>query len=1039
MLLSSLRNQSQLSLMLLSGRMMKILSLTAICLVLVSFNSNAEGKYWQQYVHYNISATLIDSTHTITGTETVYYKNNSPDSLDKIYIRLYWNLFKKGSYGYNQAISQKRYDILTTGDMTMKDCILILGETRLPLNFKVNNTIAEVFLAKPLPPDSAFTFYISWISKVPNGGDRAGYIGEDYDIAQWYPQIAVYDKYGWDTDQYLDRGEFYDDYGTFDVRITLPKKFLVAATGELINPDEVLPDSVIKKLNEARNCDTTCRIVDYSNRILSDEDERTATWIFHADSVRDFAWAADPYFIWDVSYWNGIAINALYFADKAPYWKDAVRMGKHAISFYSQHFGMYAYKQAFVVEGTEGGGMEYPGIVFIGHIGDPNNHRLAQVIMHELGHQWYPMMIGSNETEYGFQDEGFNTFITTLALESFYGRYNNSFTWTDWYQHLLDFPNTDERERNLNSYLFLAYSGYEEPVLTHPDHYAEPSLQDISIYNKTADVMFMLRYILGDSVFSKLMLDYYNRYKFKHVYPEDFFNLAQEVSGKKNLKWFFNEWFNRTYTCDYGISGLSSRKFQTDSGSVFLNKIRISRRGQIVMPVDLHLYLDDRSEYLLRIPVSDWQDGELERTYQVFTKSRTRKAVINPGGEIADINRLNNTWPYPMMKLRFDNTMVNFYPSNAYLVTWRPSLWYNSVDGIKLGMRLSGSYLGYLNDFDGGLWHGTHKSSEFDYDLQFNTLMPNISCQMRIFARLSKLDGVEFYSAGFSKLFAPHLSYPPYHFIGISVNSMAARRSDYFVYPALWLLNVRINFVQAQYEYQNYWKHLRINFKAGYEADLPIFRGSVVDYSKRSLELKCTYSFMNNFLGLRLYDGRASGGTPPQFEFYLAGANPAETWNYPIVRSRGTMSSQMMEYARIPGGGFVRAMNGNLFGSGIDALNFELDFGDLIPFVSSYSIPFLAYPLSLFSSQIFYDAAFLGSSNFDFIDNNHFYQDAGVGLTFNIQKLWRDLFRYPTRVFQNDGINEIRIDFPIYVNKPEYAGGKEMLGFRWRISFETMF
>ncbi|MGC8653347.1 MAG: M1 family metallopeptidase [Candidatus Kryptoniota bacterium] len=1018
---------------------MKILNQAAVYLMLVASSSIAGGKYWQQYVHYNINATLIDSSHTIIGTETIYYKNNSGDSLKKIYVRLYWNLFKKGSYGYNQAIRQKRYDILTTGDMTMKECALVLGESRLPLDFKVNNTLAEVFLSRPLPPDSAFTFYISWISKVPNGGDRAGYIGEDYDVAQWYPQIAVYDRYGWDTDQYLDRGEFYDDYGTFDVSITLPKKFLVAATGELINAGEVLPDSVIKRLEETRNCDSTCRIVDYSSRILTAEDERMTTWKFHADSVRDFAWAADPFFIWDVSYWNGIAVHALYFADKAMYWKDAARMGRHAISFFSQHFGMYAYKQAFVVEGTEGGGMEYPGIVFIGHIGDPNNHRLAQVIMHELGHQWYPMMIGSNETEYGFQDEGFNTFITTLALESFYGRYNNSFTWTEWYQRLLDFPNTNERERNLSSYLFLAYSGYEEPVLTHPDHYAEPSLQDISIYNKTSDVMFMLRYVLGDSVFSKLMLEYYNRYKFKHVYPEDFFNLAQEVSGNKNLRWFFDEWFNRTYTCDYGISRLSSRALQTDSGKVFINKISISRCGQIVMPVDLHLYLEDKSESVFDIPVSDWQDGELKRTYELITKARTCRAALNPGGEIADIDRLNNTWPHPELKIRFDNTMVNFYPSNAYLVTWRPSLWYNSVDGLKFGLRLSGSYLGYLKAFDAGLWYGTHKSSEFNYDLQLHTLVPGISRQMTVYARLSRLDGVEFYSAGFSKLFASHLSYPPYHTINISVSSMDARQSDYFAYPSLWLLNVRVNFIRAEYEYQNYWKNLRVNFKAGYEADLPIFKASAVDYSVRSLEFKGTYSFLGNFIGLRLYDGRASGTLPPQFAFYLAGANPAETWNYPIIRSRGTLSRQMLENARVPGGGFVRSMDANLHGSGIDALNMELHFGNLIPFVSPYSIPFLGYPLSLFASKIFYDGAFLGSSGFHFIDSNHFYQDAGVGLTFDVQKLWRDLFRYSTRIFQTDGIYELNIDFPIYANRPEYAGGTRMLEFRWRLSFETSF
>ena len=996
--------------------------------------------YWQQYVHYTINATLHDDTHIINGSETLLYKNNSPDSLDKVYIRLYWNMFTKGSYGYMQSIYQKRYDIGTTGGIWIEKLAMVVNGKEIPLTYNVDNTIAEVKLPECLKSNDSVTFLIEWKGKVPFGGDRTGYIGEDYDVAQWYPQIAVYDKFGWHTDQYLDRGEFYDNYGTFDVNITLPKKFIVAYTGNLLNANEVLPDSVLERLQEAKSKVGTVHVADYSNRELTPADTEMVTWKFHEDSVRDFAWAADPYFIWDVSYWNGIAIHALYFTDKAKYWAEAAKMGTHAISFFSEHFGMYVYKNAFVVEGTEGGGMEYPGLVFIGHIGDENSHALAHVVMHELGHQWYPMMIGSNETENGFQDEGFNTFITTLALESYYGRYDNSYHWTKWYQKFLDFPNTDERANNVRAALYLAYTGYEEPILTHADHFAEPRLQDISIYAKTADIMFMLRYVLGDSVFSKLMLTYYNDFKFKHVYPQDFFDLAMKVSGRKDLRWFFNEWFNRTYTCDYGIKRISKKQIDSSGVELYRNKIVISRKGQVVMPLDIHLYLADGSDKVFYSPVEDWKNGELFRGYEVETDSKIERAEINPGQEILDINRLNNTWPHPKVDFRFDNTMFNVYPNDAYQIRWRPSLWYNTIDGVKYGIRFMGSYLGYLKNLDLGVWYGSKfKHTEFDYDAEYNSLLPNISRQLRVIARAERIEGRDFYSLGFTKMFAQHYSFPPYHQLSFSLNSTMAEKLDYLSNPSSWDLKKRLNFFKGSYKYDDYGKWWRASFLASYESTFPFTSENDYQYSKQQLEFRLSVPFSSNAFAMRLYEGRASGNVPVMTKFYLAQGSPLDVFEYPLLRSKGTLPRQVVENSRVAGGGDVRGFSALIAGDKIDAGNIELRFGSLIPFIPSYEIPFAGSVLSYFKTNLFYDAAFFGNQGETIENGSHFYDDAGVGILFDIQAFYKLFFRESTSLFDTINLSEIRIDLPLYVNKPAAAGSAKNFELRWRLSYTQFF
>jgi len=239
-------------------------------------------QYWQQDVHYKIDATLNPADNTIIGNETLVYKNNSPDELKIVYFRLYWNLFTKGSYGEKLAERNKQfYDIPLSGIDVLKFAVLENDTQHVP-EYNIDNTLMEVKLLKPLKPRDSITFVCEWKGKIPEGGYRTGHQGRDYNIAQWYPQIATFDKYGWDKSQYLGPAEFHNEYGTFDVNISAPKSFTLGYSGEILNPEEVYPDSIIKRLKESEGNTETVRIADYSKTEWGSADSILVKWKFHA-------------------------------------------------------------------------------------------------------------------------------------------------------------------------------------------------------------------------------------------------------------------------------------------------------------------------------------------------------------------------------------------------------------------------------------------------------------------------------------------------------------------------------------------------------------------------------------------------------------------------------------------------------------------------------------------------------------------------------------------------------------------------------------
>ena len=388
----------------------------------VRMSNGAPGLgYWQQQVDYKTEAELFPETKMLVGKEKITYFNNSPDTLKFLVWHLYQNIFKKGfdSDGMEEIVGRV---MTNTKGITIKK--ISIGNTI--LKTEIDRTIMETKLPNPLFPKTSIEIYVEWEYEIPNVASlRTGSSGNDFGICQWYPQIAVYDdQRGWDRDQYLGQGEFYLDYGNWDSKITVPANFVVCATGLLQNTNEVLTAEQVKRFNSITSQNVIQIIpsteTDTSRNNLKKEKR---TWHFTAKDVRDFAWAASPRYVWDATLTNNnVRIYAFYYKGEdsvlAPYrwresnnkvsnWDDGANMAKHAIEYFSKNYGNYIYPQATVVTGPVGG-MEYPMFIFAGS-GDPFTNGLYGVIAHELGHEWYPMMIGSHETNYAFMDEGFNT------------------------------------------------------------------------------------------------------------------------------------------------------------------------------------------------------------------------------------------------------------------------------------------------------------------------------------------------------------------------------------------------------------------------------------------------------------------------------------------------------------------------------------------------------------------------------------------------------------------------------------------------------
>ncbi len=590
--------------------------------------------YWQQTCDYDIDATLEPDSGVIDASMRIIYTNNSPHTLNYIWMNLEQNLFRGDSIGTNSrtpgsVMKMLEYDF--GGGYTI-DRLETNGRD---LEMKVYDTLGRFDLPTPLASGQTLVFEMDFSFPVPPHLRRMGSEvveqGKIFELAQWFPQVCKYDDvHGWNTLPYLGSGEFYTDFGSYNVNITVPRTYIVSGSGMLTNPQEVLTATQQSRMDEAMRSDEPVWIIkaeEVGARSSRPAGDGMMTWRFKIDSARTFAWAASDAFMWDaasVAIADGrggtrrVLCQSLYPKEAEVWGPDhadggSTRYIRHSIEFYSDFLFLYPYPAMSNINGPEGG-MEYPGIIFCGARTNPRG--LFGVTDHEVGHNWFPMVINSDERRYMWQDEGFNTFI-------------NMYSKAAWYKEDVNI------DRAMKQTIDICSSGNCQPIMTKPDR-TWPRWVGGLMYRKTGFGLYLLReYILGNDRFDDAFQGYMRAWYFKHPQPSDFFRAMEDGAGA-DLNWFWRGWFLEPDALDQAIISV---KDTPDGAIVVLDNI-----GDMVMPVRMLVEYRDGSSEIVDLPVEIWHQTSRWQAGLKTNGRRVKSITLDPEEILPDMDRANNRW-----------------------------------------------------------------------------------------------------------------------------------------------------------------------------------------------------------------------------------------------------------------------------------------------------------------------------------------------------------------------------------------------------------
>jgi len=605
-----------------------------------SSNGAPGPEYWQNEADYELHATLDTVRKTLTATETITYTNNSPDALPSLWIQLDQNIYREDSRGSVLMEEMRRNPRLreflgaekrVSDGFVLKSVEVEAGGKTTKADYLVSDTRMQVRLPEPLKPRGGkLRIHIDYSYEIPGTwGGRTSWgavkDGEIYDIAQWYPRMAVYDDLrGWDTLPYLG-SEFYLEYGNFDYYVTTPAEMIVAGSGELLNPKEVLTPKEIERLARARGSDQTVFI-----RTLEEEQakaerpkrEGTLTWHFRMDHSRDVVWSASQSFVWDAARINlpdgktALAMSVYPPESAGPdAWGMSTEYVKDTIERFSKHWYPYPWPTAVSVGGFTGG-MEYPGVVFDGYL--LKGKELFWITAHEIGHQWFPMIVGSNERRNEFMDEGFNTFIDIEESAQYDGgkygpkrdsEYSAGGEPPDMIVKVLDNPAAPTLMAPADTY------GWE---LSHP----------VSYFKGAYGLVLLREQILGQERFDWAFRKYIREWAFKHPAPSDFFREMASEAGE-DLSWFWRGWYMENWRYDVAVDKI-------DGGTVTL-----SNRGQLVLPTTVEATFKDGTKTRILLPVETWM-AKGTYAWTPASKSPIAMVVVDPDHVLPDDDRSNN-------------------------------------------------------------------------------------------------------------------------------------------------------------------------------------------------------------------------------------------------------------------------------------------------------------------------------------------------------------------------------------------------------------
>lgn len=591
-------------------------------------------KYWQQFARYSITAEVIPTTNQLNGRETVRYYNRSPDTLRTTRFFLNQNLFKPGAARNVETPITSGTEILRVAASGQT-----LAHADSGVGYWIEGTVMGVHMPRALAPKDSVDIEIAWAFQIPpDGAPREGTTGDVFMVAYWYPQLAVYDDVGgWMTDPYLGNAEFYMGYADYEVSLSVPQGWLVAATGDLTNPNEVLSKQTRDRLAEARKGGDVVHVVRDQDRgvgvtkATNTGFDGMLTWKFRARNVRDFDWGMSNKYLWDATIAvvgdrdgdkrpDTTAINTFYRPEARKWaWDRSAAYERSSVEFLSNYLWPYPWSQMTALEGPVScSGMEYPMLTCIG--GPRDTLALYSVQVHETGHMWFPMQVGSNERRYAWQDEGLTRFNQAQGMQAFFKGY-------------------DREKLARDSYLAMARDDDEVPLMRHGDLYpTTTNAYGVMTYDKMATNMIALRGLLGDTTFLSAYRTYGLRWQYKHPTPYDFFNTFNLMSGQ-DLSWFWRTWWYETWTLDQAIAG----------AAVIGGKLAvvIEDKGLAPMPVRLAVTRTDGRVERSVIPVSVWLSGTRRTTVSFDFPATIASVEIDPEQVFPDIDRSNNRWKRP--------------------------------------------------------------------------------------------------------------------------------------------------------------------------------------------------------------------------------------------------------------------------------------------------------------------------------------------------------------------------------------------------------
>ncbi|WP_343330266.1 M1 family metallopeptidase [Polaribacter staleyi] len=641
--------------------------------------SGAPGvNYTQQKVDYVMDIVLDDENQKITGKETITYHNNSKDDLSYLWVQLDQNMRAKDSKTPDiqpnkiaKSISKTQFE--STYDSEPFDggfkITSVTNTNGSNLSHTINQTMMRINLPKPLASGETFSFKINWWYNINNHRTQGGRSGfehftendnNNYVIAQFYPRLCVYDNVeGWQNGQFWGRSEFALEFGDFTVNITTPKDHMLGATGVLQNENDVFSKTELKRLAKARKTfdnPVVIRTQKEATKIEKSKSKETKTWKFIAKNVRDYAFATSRKFIWDAMAVdiNGKTVMAysLYSKEANPlYGEHSTRAVAQTLKTYSKYTFDYPYHKAISVDGQMG--MEYPQICFNpgrpdadGTYSDRVKYRMIKVTIHEVGHNFFPMIVNSDERQWTWMDEGLNSYVEMQA-ELAYDK---------------DFPITRGYPKNIVKYMAGDQSKIA-PIMSKGDHVYEFGN---NAYGKPATALWILREtIMGKELFDHAFRTYAQRWMFKHPTPADFFRTMEDASGV-DLDWFWRGWFYTTDVTDIGIKGV--KKYYTKANgenvdfiedtteglafskakskkSKFYYEITYNKPGGLVMPIIVQFSYTDGTTERKVYPAQIWRYNDQEITKVFSSNKEVSKITIDPNQETADVDPSNNSWP----------------------------------------------------------------------------------------------------------------------------------------------------------------------------------------------------------------------------------------------------------------------------------------------------------------------------------------------------------------------------------------------------------